>query len=273
AVGLTLLAALASSVHSHYYHIEITYQNLTVDTAHFKLNPVDPQIPGNDEALVREADFKLVDGGGTGYEKYNYLTVRFHLEQDLKLSKLDHSGGGGGGGGGGGETSIPCVMMDSFKLNEPSGTTLTRDVYDCYRADLFGVKGLQVNRPTTTTPAPVTTTCSVATTTCPMVTVTVPVVTTTNPPKLTTTPPKPTATPPKPSPTCLACYIGKKNGKGPNGACCSHSDDCKDTCVKGICGTTCLAGYKGKRNGKGPSGACCSHSDDCKDTCVNGVHP
>jgi hypothetical protein len=26
-----------------------------------------------------------------------------------------------------------------------------------------------------------------------------------------------------------------KNGKGPNGACCSHSDDCKDTCVYGIC--------------------------------------
>jgi hypothetical protein len=78
-LGLTLLAALASTVHAYYYHIEITYQDLTVDTAHFKLNPVDPQIPGNDVALVREADFKLVDGGGTGYEKYEYLSVKIGL--------------------------------------------------------------------------------------------------------------------------------------------------------------------------------------------------
>ncbi|KAK3814055.1 MAG: hypothetical protein J3Q66DRAFT_402637 [Benniella sp.] len=35
---------------------------------------------------------------------------------------------------------------------------------------------------------------------------------------------------------CLTGYEDKRNGKGPNGACCSHSDDCKDTCVKGICG-------------------------------------
>ncbi|KAK3817611.1 MAG: hypothetical protein J3Q66DRAFT_369435 [Benniella sp.] len=242
AVGLALLAALASTVHAYYYHIEITYQDLTVETAHFKLNPVDPQIPGNAEALIREATFKLVDGGGTGYEKYNYISVRFHLEQDLKLSKLVHGGGG---------TSIPCVQMDSFKLKEVSGATLTRDVSPSLSPNY--------NNP-----------ASVATTTCPVVTVTVPVVVT------TTNPPWPTTTPPKPSPTCLAGYRGKKNGKGPNGACCSHSDDCKDTCVKGICRTTCLAGYKGKRNGKGPSGACCSHSDDCKDTCVNGacgVHP
>ncbi|KAI9257801.1 hypothetical protein EDC94DRAFT_586255 [Helicostylum pulchrum] len=39
---------------------------------------------------------------------------------------------------------------------------------------------------------------------------------------------------------------------------------------------TCAVGYKGKRNGQGPTKAFCSHSDDCKDTCVNGAcnkHP
>ncbi|KAK3807198.1 MAG: hypothetical protein J3Q66DRAFT_356944 [Benniella sp.] len=105
-------------------------------------------------------------------------------------------------------------------------------VYSCANSDFNGKKGVPVTPPSTTTTA-----TPVPTTTCPVVTVTVPVtVTTTNPPKPTTTPPKPTTTPPKPSPTCLAGYKGKRNGKGPNGACCSHSDDCKDTCVKGVCG-------------------------------------
>jgi hypothetical protein len=43
--------------------------------------------------------------------------------------------------------------------------------------------------------------------------------------------------PPNPSNTyCIPGYRGKRNGKGPNGACCSHSRDCKDTCVKNVCG-------------------------------------
>ncbi|GAA5814307.1 hypothetical protein MFLAVUS_007801 [Mucor flavus] len=49
-----------------------------------------------------------------------------------------------------------------------------------------------------------------------------------------TTTSKPTAT----DAPCKAGYRGKRNGKGPNGACCSHSDDCLDTCVSGICGVS-----------------------------------
>lgn len=43
----------------------------------------------------------------------------------------------------------------------------------------------------------------------------------------------------KPSPTeerCILGYLGIREGQGPNGACCTHSDDCLDTCVKGVCG-------------------------------------
>lgn len=36
-------------------------------------------------------------------------------------------------------------------------------------------------------------------------------------------------------------------------------------------GVACVTGYRGMRNGGGPTGACCSHSDDCLDTCVQGV--
>ncbi|KAG0217549.1 hypothetical protein BGX31_000202, partial [Mortierella sp. GBA43] len=32
---------------------------------------------------------------------------------------------------------------------------------------------------------------------------------------------------------CFGGYLGKRNGEGPNGACCSHSDDCEDSCIKG----------------------------------------
>ncbi|KAG2229952.1 hypothetical protein INT48_003497 [Thamnidium elegans] len=59
--------------------------------------------------------------------------------------------------------------------------------------------------------------------------------TTTNATKKTTTKTsQPTAT----NAPCKSGYRGKRNGKGPNGACCSHSDDCLDTCVSGICGVS-----------------------------------
>ncbi|CEP18673.1 hypothetical protein [Parasitella parasitica] len=37
---------------------------------------------------------------------------------------------------------------------------------------------------------------------------------------------------------CVTGYLGRRNGGGPTGACCSHSDDCLDTCVQGVCGIT-----------------------------------
>jgi hypothetical protein len=36
--------------------------------------------------------------------------------------------------------------------------------------------------------------------------------------------------------TCILGYMDTLEGQGPNGACCSHSDDCLDTCVRGVCG-------------------------------------
>ncbi|KAF9354435.1 hypothetical protein BGX34_011022, partial [Mortierella sp. NVP85] len=111
--------------------------------------------------------------------------------------------------------------------------------------------------------------------------------------RTTTTAPRPTTTtrPPTPSSTCIPGFAGKRNGDGPHGACCTHSDDCDDTCVKGVCrdddwvpttttrpastrspspSPSCKPGFSGKRNGDGPDGACCTHSDDCIDTCVKG---
>ncbi|KAG2171707.1 hypothetical protein INT43_008087 [Umbelopsis isabellina] len=36
-------------------------------------------------------------------------------------------------------------------------------------------------------------------------------------------------------------------------------------------GATCTAGFSGKKNGNGPTGACCTHSDDCHETCYQGA--
>ncbi|ORE02472.1 hypothetical protein BCV72DRAFT_297726 [Rhizopus microsporus var. microsporus] len=78
---------------------------------------------------------------------------------------------------------------------------------------------------------------------------------------------------PTPS-SCKSGYRGKRNGKGPEGACCSHSDDCQESCIKGKCNTpiasTCYSGSKGKRRGDGYKNACCKTSDDCWESCVKG---
>ncbi|KAK3806687.1 MAG: hypothetical protein J3Q66DRAFT_421377 [Benniella sp.] len=255
-VCLSLLAALASTINAYYWHVEIYYDDATQTGARYKIHPVDVQVPGS-EALVRENDItEYAEFRPDGYDDISMYTTS--SASGLELDPLLGSDS---------ITAIPCTKMDEFKKDG-----IMRKVYECTHSSIIGKKGNPRPPPVTTTPAPV------PTTTCPVVTVTVPVtVATTNPPQTTTNPPKPTTTtPPIPSPTCTAGYKGKKNGKGPDGACCSRSDDCRDTCVKGICKDYCLAGYEGKKNGRGPNGACCSHSDDCKDTCVYGicgVHP
>jgi hypothetical protein len=40
----------------------------------------------------------------------------------------------------------------------------------------------------------------------------------------------------KPTTTCTSGFSGKSNGGGPTGACCKTSNDCEDTCTKGVCG-------------------------------------
>ncbi|KAF9365913.1 hypothetical protein BGX34_007589 [Mortierella sp. NVP85] len=263
-VGLSLLAALACHVNAYTWYAHLVYKGTgdSLTATKFKIHPVDVQIPGNDQALIWEGDINdpplYPPYDQFGYAKVDLGEYGQELEalSTTRAPRLVH---------------FPCTKIEQFEQQGPSDTIFTWKVYSCANSDYDGKEGIRVPPPTTTTAVPVTTTS------CPAVTVTVPVtVTTTNPPKPTTTPPKPTTTPPKPSPTCLAGYRGKGNGKGPDGVCCSHSDDCKDTCVKGICRDRCLTGYEGKRNGKGPNGACCSHSNDCKDTCVKGicgVHP
>lgn len=49
------------------------------------------------------------------------------------------------------------------------------------------------------------------------------------------TQPTKTSTSPAPTGTCAAGSSGKGKGDGYNGFCCKSSDDCVDTCVKGIC--------------------------------------
>ncbi|KAI9485256.1 MAG: hypothetical protein EXX96DRAFT_471815 [Benjaminiella poitrasii] len=74
--------------------------------------------------------------------------------------------------------------------------------------------------------------------------------------------------------SCQTGFSGKKNGMGPEGACCTHSNDCQESCIKGKCNapiaSTCYTWSIGRRRGDGFNGACCSHSDDCWESCVNG---
>ncbi|KAF9348546.1 hypothetical protein BGX34_002420, partial [Mortierella sp. NVP85] len=263
-VGLSILAALASTVNAYTWYAHIL---TTANSTTYKIHPIDLQVPGNDAALVWEWQI------GTDFVKppflqYGYLDIEPEIDDTNELLSLIDL------------TASPWVRFSCKKIEDFQGqlpTTFTWWVYSCTNPNYYGKKGNNPAPPKTTTTAPVATTTASRVATCSIVTVTIPVtVATTNPPRTTTDPPKPTTTPPKPSPTCFAGYKGKRNGKGPDSACCSHSDDCKDTCVKGICRDRCLTGYEDKRNGKGPNGACCSHSDDCKDTCVKGicgVHP
>ncbi|KAG1102920.1 hypothetical protein G6F42_017294 [Rhizopus arrhizus] len=84
--------------------------------------------------------------------------------------------------------------------------------------------------------------------------------------------------------TCTAGSSGLGKGDGYNGYCCKSSDDCFESCVKGVCngpsntksptpvptGTNCKPGYKGLGNGEGPANACCDDSDDCQESCISG---
>ncbi|CEG82707.1 hypothetical protein RMATCC62417_16740 [Rhizopus microsporus] len=94
--------------------------------------------------------------------------------------------------------------------------------------------------------------------------------------------------------SCITGSRGKKKGNGFNGYCCSFSDDCRDSCVKGKCNgpkapstttsatttkntgspsptpNSCISGVKGKKKGNEFNGYCCSSSDDCRGSCIKG---
>ncbi|KAF9350060.1 hypothetical protein BGX34_001427 [Mortierella sp. NVP85] len=269
-VGLSLLVALASTVNAYTWLVHYAYDD-SASPRYFKwkVHPVDVQIPGND-ALVWTYESGAPPSFNPPFGQYGYGIVNVVLVSPSvrELAQLYVIGSNPA-------IDFPCTKIEEFvKLGQPGPNNTILNLTN---------KGTPAF-PTTTPPVPTTTTCPVVTVTVPVTptttnpppTTTTPPQSTTTPPQSTTTPPKPTTSPPKPSPTCLAGYKGKKNGKGLDGACCSSSDDCRDTCVQDICRDRCLTGYEGKKNGKGPNGACCSHSDDCKDTCVYGickVHP
>ena len=120
---------------------------------------------------------------------------------------------------------IPCILADEY--HAPPNTTKeelpygfpNHWLYACIAPELFHDRTVPIAVPTTT---------AIPTTFVPVPTV-VPNTTVKH-----TTIAKPTTTV-EPKPTCLPGYKGKLNGDGPNGACCSSSDDCYESCIKGVC--------------------------------------
>ncbi|KAG0014266.1 hypothetical protein BGZ82_001820 [Podila clonocystis] len=130
---------------------------------------------------------------------------------------------------------IPCTLADEY--HAPPGTPKEQLPYDfpnhwvyvCIAPELFRNRTEAIVMPATTT------TMSLPTTAVQLTTTTLPA-TTVNPttgvkPTTTVTP----VTTAQPLPTCLPGYRGKRTGRGPNGVCCSHSEDCIESCVKGVC--------------------------------------
>ncbi|KAK3816289.1 MAG: hypothetical protein J3Q66DRAFT_369863 [Benniella sp.] len=241
--ALTLLAAVASNVNAYYWHAETVFQHLSQDIVKYVIHPVDIQVPGNDEAVVAVGGIILnedTEGMTLLFKKHGYEDINMALDRAngelISLRAMDRQK----------EIAVfSCAKMDEIDEEGFYNHMVTRKVYSCGNSAYYGRKGIPV--PTPTTLALVTpTTVAVATTTPPAVvtTMTTNVVTTTNLPTtiVTSVATEPiittTTLAPQPTPTCLAGYRGKRNGKGPNGACCSHSDDCKDTCVKGVCGVS-----------------------------------
>ncbi|KAF9900346.1 hypothetical protein EC991_007465 [Linnemannia zychae] len=137
---------------------------------------------------------------------------------------------------------IPCTLADEYHAppdapeeHIPFGFP-NHWLYVCIAPELFRNRTEPIVVPTTTTTTSLPTTTAVQPTTAVPAT-TIP--TTTDTPAVTETPTttaKPTTTvKPTPTPSCLPGYRGKRTGKGPIGACCSHSDDCIESCVKNVC--------------------------------------
>ncbi|KAF9141220.1 hypothetical protein BG015_001358, partial [Linnemannia schmuckeri] len=143
------------------------------------------------------------------------------------------------------ELVIPCTLADEYHAppNMPKEQFPYRFpnhwLYVCVASELFRNRTESFVVPTTiaTMSLPTTTVQTVvqptaiiqSTTTASPVT---PVTPTTSVKPITTDKPVITV---QHTPSCLPGYRGKRTGRGPNGVCCSHSDDCFESCVKGVC--------------------------------------
>lgn len=198
-VALSLAAMLASSVNAFSWYAHITYKNNEYATTRFKIHPIDAQVPQNEVALVWTGGVSQSENPQPPFETYGYGRIGAlydPLASGPELMLIYVD-----------DLETPCTKIEQF--NDPDDATITWKVYSCSNPNYAGRKGISVPGPT-----------------CPTVTATVPA-TTTNPPQTTTKPPKP---------TCHPGFVGKRKRNGPNGACCLYSDDCKNTCVNGVCG-------------------------------------
>jgi len=211
-VTLSLLAALASSVNAYYWHVETVFGHNGGAYIDYKIHPVDIQFPEND-AVVDKGGFPLKEPANLSmtinYSVYGYedINMSFDLEKEELVALRAMEGQKE-------KATFPCVQMDEVSEAGDYWETVKRKVYSCGNPAYYGVKGR---------PKPVTTTLAVPTTTT----------------VVATKPMAVAAALPLTSPSypyCIGGYKDERNGEGPDGACCSHSDDCEDTCVKGICG-------------------------------------
>ncbi|KAK3816288.1 MAG: hypothetical protein J3Q66DRAFT_401452 [Benniella sp.] len=224
-VTLSLLAALASNVNAYYWHVETVFGHAGGAYIDYKIHPVDIQFPEND-AVVDKGGIPLNEPANLsltlGYSAYGYedINMSFDLEKEelIALRAMD---------GQKEKATFPCVQMDEVLEKGDYWETVKRKVYSCGNPAYYGVKGK---------PKPTTTTLAVPTKTTVVTTTTTKVPTTTTIVNAVAVDPINNAIAPRAYPSCFPGYGGKRNGKGPNGACCSHSDDCKDTCFNGICG-------------------------------------
>ncbi|KAG0286385.1 hypothetical protein BGZ96_009488 [Linnemannia gamsii] len=133
---------------------------------------------------------------------------------------------------------IPCILADEY--HAPPNTPKDQMPYDfpdhwlyvCIAPELFRNYTGPIAVPTTVVPTTVVTT-SLPTTTAQTIEPT----TTFQPTTSATTVAPTTSVKPTTAvqPSCAPGYRGKRTGRGPNGACCSHSDDCIESCVQGAC--------------------------------------
>ncbi|KAG0220509.1 hypothetical protein B0O80DRAFT_497098 [Mortierella sp. GBAus27b] len=254
--GLALLAAAASHVRAYYWHAEVVYEHLNIEGLKYVIYPVDSQIPENQQYFTAKGGIALDYHGDTMIINFNrggYANVSMVLNRaDDELVALKNMVGLFPVE----KSQFPCTKMDEVtEYDDFYRRDFVRKFYTCSHPDLYGVKGVVFNPPGQPTTTP--------TTTIPTTTIITTIPTTTSassvnptssasssssfsggifpPVEPTTTDftswyPTTTTAPPKPTSSCLAGYKGKKNGKGPNNACCSHSDDCKETCIQGVCG-------------------------------------
>ncbi|KAG0054568.1 hypothetical protein BGZ83_010973 [Gryganskiella cystojenkinii] len=261
---LLTLAAIANLATAYYWQAELGFgtDSRGNQFSRMCIKVVDSQVPSNYEKTGGCAISYLPDGKGSilfADSYYDPVVVAAdianpglsYVTSTGPQPKYTHKG------------QIPCSKMDEYSFTDAEKcVTYPMQVYNCAASNYYGLKGdvippLPVSNTTTSSVAPSacptklpTTLATPSTSSMPATSAipitnsttvaTGPIVTTASAiPTIATTVIRSTAktvTTAAPKPTCTSGYRGKKTGKGPTRACCSSSDDCQDTCFKGVCG-------------------------------------